>query len=668
MFEHRRRISAEHPRVLGLRARLQDLAKSRPAGYRRMAQAARDKFLPEYPGPSATGNKIISMALTSAVDKDNGLAREVVDLAFEFYIHKPILLGHAPHGSVTGICGLVYDLCHESWLPNERAEFHDYINRSWDANIDEETSPFHNAWYGYKNWGFGLACYATMYENPRAQEILRFIEQDYRERAAPCLKASGEGGGFGEGFYTHYWLYPWLFFCEAARLCEGVDYYQTVPEFYSQRAIAGLFEMYPALQERYTHCNIPMGDETGGRLCKRDRDLALGARSILANYYRDDPAHQAVSSFDTATPQAAFPDDAYMDFLWRDHSIPKVELSNFKLSHYSPGPGNVYARSSWKEDSAYLFFHCGKRFTAHQHLDQGHLLIARDDELLGDGGHYEWNTNHSINYYIRSIAHNTMLIYDPDEQFPSYIRAGGEGLNDGGQKYPWVGTVFRHNGAAMDFNDWLAHPELRDTGTILAYQDGGAYVYTAGDATKAYSAHKLECFTRQIVFIRPGTFIVFDRVKSTNKDYKKTCMWQTAKLPVGSDSKYVINNGPAKLFMQILLPEQPAVVMNHGPRLYQYRGHEVLPDNCEVRFRPEPECRMEVSPAIPSTVDYFLHVLTATDGLTNAVPDASVTCRSGKITAAVGSATVSFLKDTLGGRLELMSGDRRISVDLKNLE
>ena len=32
--------------------------------------------------------------------------------------------------------------------------------------------------------------------------------------------------------------------------------------------------------------------------------------------------------------------------------------------------------------------------------------------------------------------------------------------------------------------------------------------------TRAYSPKKLDCFTRQIVFARPGTFVIFDRVVS----------------------------------------------------------------------------------------------------------------------------------------------------------
>ena len=660
-------VSPQHPRILGTRAELQAMAVARPEAYRRMADVARAATLPEYPGPASIG-KLIAMGLTAAVEQDYRLSRQAVDTALQTYIRQPIRTGHSPFGSDVGYCGLIYDLCHESWMPYERTEFHAFMNRSRDVNINEEVSPFHNGWYGYKMWGFGLACYATMFENPRAEEMLRGIEQEYIERAVPCLKIAGDGGGFGEGFYTHYWLYPWLVFCEVARACEGVDYYAPVPEFYRNRAVAGLFEMYPELQERHTHCNIPMGDETGGRLCKRDRDLARAARLILVSRFRDDPAHQAVAAFDAATPQAAFPDDAYMDFLWNDPTVRKGDLDAFKLSHFSPGPGYVYARSSWQADSSYLFFRCGPRFTAHQHLDQGQLLILRDDELLGDGGHYEWNSNHAINYYIRSIAHNTMLVYDPAEKFPSFIRAGGDAINDGGQKYPWVGTVFRHNGGAWDAKDWLDHPELRDTGTILAYQDAGGFVYTAGDVTKAYSADKLEAFTRQIVFLRPGTFVVLDRVKAMNPDFKKTCLWQAAKRPVGGGADYVINNGPAKLFMQILLPEAPEVVLNYGPNLYTHHGHACLPDGCEVRFRPEPECRMEVSPSKPAELDFFLHVLTATDGLTTSVPRAAVRADGDTITLDVGTTTICFRKDTPGGWLVTREGGQASRSELRLLD
>ena len=112
--------------------------------------------------------------------------------------------------------------------------FHRYMNATVDANLHSEPHVFHNGWYGYKNWGIGLAGYASYYENPRAKEILQALEAEIRSRAAPALSLAGAGGGWAEGYYVNYWLYEWLVFCEVARGCEGLDYYCAVSGVLSQ--------------------------------------------------------------------------------------------------------------------------------------------------------------------------------------------------------------------------------------------------------------------------------------------------------------------------------------------------------------------------------------------------------------------------------------------------
>ena len=137
-----------------------------------------------------------------------------------------------------------------------------------------------------------------------------------------------------------------------------------------------MFESYPGLREYGSRRPIPMGDG-GGRVFGGDRDKWLSARRILVNYYRDDPVHQAVHAFNETTPRSSVGVYAYKDFLWRDPTVPKGDLSHFRLSLLSSGPGHVHARSSWEEDATYFFFTCGDRFTAHQHLDVGHFLIYK---------------------------------------------------------------------------------------------------------------------------------------------------------------------------------------------------------------------------------------------------------------------------------------------------
>lgn len=635
-----RSVPRRHPRLLGPRQRLQTLAKQRPQAYRRMANVARKAKADDH-------SKMVSMALVCAVERDAGLGRQAAAMAMK-YVRGPIRKGHTPFGSDLARCAIVYDLCHEYWTDAERHGFHQYVNKTVDANVRSETHVFHNGWYGYKWWGIGLACYATYHENPRAPEILKTLEREYRQRTAPALTLAGAGGGWAEGYYINYWLYEWLFFCEAARFCGRMDYLAAAPAFYRHRAVASMFEAYPGIGRYGSRRPVPMGDG-GGRLFGGDRDKALSARRILIGRFRDDPAHRCVHAFNETTPRSSVGNYAYKDFLWRDTSVAKGNLKAFRLSHISPAAGYVYARSSWGEDATYFFFKCGDRFTAHQHLDVGHFTIYRHGELAGDGGHYDaFGTPHDVNYHLRTIAHSTMLIHDPAERWPR-IRAGKVTGNDGGQHHSWP----HHNGAVTDAAAWLKGRKLYDIADITAFEDRGKYLYVAGDCTRAYSPKKLEYFTRQIVYIRPGTFVIFDRVKSRSAGMKKTWLLQARTVPTRDGPYLVVTNGKGRLFVQTLLPADAETRLVHGEDLYRYGGRSYPPRR---KTGPAPQCRVEVSPRRANVKDYFLHVLTVTDATVRAVPKATVTVGKGAVSVTIRDGTLTFLTESVGGRAALPRG------------
>ena len=622
----RRTVSHEHPRLFGNAATLKALVGQRPQEYQRMKAVALNPKSSDY-------GRMMSISLVNAIEPDAQLAREAVNLAMK-RINAPIVTGHAPFGSILAECGVVYDYCYDQWTPEEREKFIDYFKRTVAANVNEERSVFHNAWYGYKNWGYGIAAYATYYENPESPKLLKELEEEFIERAAPALELSGAGGGFGEGYYINYWIYEWVVFCQVALNCEGVDYFAMAPEFFKYRAIAGMFEMYPGILEYNSRRPIPMGDG-GGRIFGGDRDKTLNSRRILTNYYRNDPAHQAVFSFDESTPTAASRDNAYKDFLWHDKTIPKADLSTFKLSHYSPGAGYVYARSSWDEDATYFFFKCGNRFTAHQHLDVGTFLIYKEGELVGDGGHYDsfGSTTHDVNYHLRTIAHSTIRVIDPDESWEMAgrvsIRAGKVTANDGGQHYNWP----HHNGAASDPAQWYAQRELYEIGKILAFEEKGDYIFIKADCAKAYSPKKLEKFVRQIVYLRPGTFIIVDSVRITNPSFKTIWNLQAMKKPEKtSDGLWTWSNGNGRLFLQTLFPEKTNVALFFGDNLYTIDGIDYPP---ERDTGPAPECRMEITPSASNKDYLFVHVLQATKDDVTQVPLAKVNVSGNKVSVTL---------------------------------
>ncbi len=644
----RHAVPGEHPRLLGSRTHLKSLAADRPEAYQRVVSVAREQEADDHA-------KMISMALVCAIEQDRQLGESAVRMAMK-YVTGPIRKGHVTFAHDLARCAIVYDLCHEYWTAEERAQFHNYMNQTVDANVRSETHVFHNGWYGYKHWGIGLACYATYHENDRAPEILDALEEDWLTRAAPALELAGDGGGWAEGYYINYWLYEWLFFCEVARRCEGIDYYSQASKFFANRAMAGMFETYPGLSTYNSRRLIPMGDG-GGRVFGGDRDKVLSARRILVNRFAENPDHQVVHTFNELTPRSSVGVYAYKDFLWRDTTVKKGDLAGFRRSHISPGPGYVYARSSWDDDATYFFFKCGDRFTAHQHLDVGHFLIYKHEELAGDGGHYDsFGSIHDVNYHLRTIAHNTVLLCDPSETWPN-IRAGNVTSNDDGQAHNWP----HHNGAVTDPAQWHEGRDLYDIADVVAFEDQEAYVYVAGDCTRAYSSDKIGCFTRQIVFVRPGTFVIFDRVQSKNPSFKKTWLLQAMKIPTRTGEHLVITNGKGRLFVQTLLPRVPDIQIVSGTEFYRYGGRNYPPAR---DTGPAPECRIEVSPSKQRAWDYFLHVLTATDNKTHSVDMATVNVTGNEIEVSVGQIQIKFKTTRIGGNIDLSGSPRPLADEI----
>lgn len=623
------------------------MARERPDDYRRMLAVARNEGADDY-------SWILSAALAAVIEGEADLAKKVRQRAMKF-VDGPIRSGHVPFGTDLALCGVAYDLCFDAWSPDEREKFHSYFNRTVDANVQSETHVFHNAWYGYKNWGIGVAGYASYHENPRAPRILRVLEEDYRARAAPALELAGNGGGWAEGYYIHYWLYEWLFFCEVARRCEGVDYCALAPSLYGLRALASAFETYPGIREYGTRRCVPMGDG-GGRTFGGDRDKALSARRILVNRFGDRPPHGALRAFNETTPRSGVGNYAYKDFLWRGPAGKAADIRTLPLSHVSAGPGFVYARSSWDDDATYFFFKCGDRFTAHQHLDVNHFVVFKHEELAGDGGHYdEFGSSHDVNYHLRSIAHNTVLVLNPDALVRADIRGGRVTGRDGGQDYPWP----HHNGALSDVADGRRQQALCDIADLLACEDRGSYLYVGGDATRAYASNAVACFTRQMVFLRPDTFVVFDRVEAVRPEFRKTWLLQAMKTPVRSDGRLVITHGKGRLFVQTLLPRDADVRLASGDDLYRYGGQAYPPRR---HTGPAPECRVEVSPSRPQARDFFLHVLTAASADTASVPAATVETRDDRIEVSLGEARMEFLTSRVGGAITL-GGESRALAD-----
>ena len=151
-------------------------------------------------------------------------------------------------------------------------------------------------------------------------------------------------------------------------------------------------------------------------------------------------------------------------------------------SRFFDRKGAIVLRSGWQPDATVFAFRAGPHFN-HNHMDAGGFLLSAGGEaLLSEAGvtHY-YNDPHYTSHYIQAVGHNVMLVDgNPESQrLPDFLWV--KALD----RRPRWGTVLLSDAAD------LFEAELRE-------------VYKA----------PLESYRREVIFVRPGYFVLCDRVSA----------------------------------------------------------------------------------------------------------------------------------------------------------
>jgi hypothetical protein len=292
----------------------------------------------------------------------------------------------------------------------------------------------------------------------------------------------------------------------------------------------------------------------------------------------------------------------------------------------------IVFRNGWEEDSTHIAILAGDHFTDHQHFDKGHFLIYHRGGLNVDGGVYDGmykRGGHSGEYAPRTIAHNCVLVYDPNQVFP------GGYTNDGGQ------NILRGIQHHRDWPTFVAHrqKERLDTAEVTAYDhQQDRYGYVRVNLTSAYG-DKVSFYDRQFVYLPSQDFLViFDRVTAAQPGFKKRWVLHFQGRPTidgripepgvqefpGASSAVARRSGELNLggrtfsydgvlFVKTLAPENPRVLAVGGP------GFEYFNTFNETNYPPRPgrvaevrepgQWRIEVAPEGENADDQFLHTL-----------------------------------------------------------
>jgi Heparinase II/III-like protein len=357
-----------------------------------------------------------------------------------------------------------------------------------------------------------------------------------------------------------------------------------------------------------------------------------------------------------------------LQFLWSDPTVvprdpattTESELPRHRLFR---GIGHLILRDGWGADSTWVELACGPYFAKHDHLDAAHFVVYRKGYLAIDSGadYTDTESPHYLNHYRRTVAHNTVLVYQPGETF-FWGENRWTAANDGGQRM----DSSRFWNSVRSLEDWRRTRDLWDRCRMAPVAAEPEYRYARADATRAYQPSKLEFFTRELVHLRTANLlVVFDRVRATDPSYRKAWLLHGVSEPrveAGSagarigqggtsfrDASLVtFEDGSGRLVVHPLLPREREVIVRGGPGFeFWTPGDErggawgsgqdwpldppeggPLPEDPYLRKmwttfwdgmgRLSPSnrravvpggWRMEVSPATPQKEDLFLHVL-----------------------------------------------------------
>jgi len=349
-------------------------------------------------------------------------------------------------------------------------------------------------------------------------------------------------------------------------------------------------------------------------------------RSLLcASYYKD-----GYVLSDYLKNPGIDPMNKFFQLLWSDPDLKPLPINELPFTRYMGFPyGYMVARTGWDENSVIAEMKINEyNFTNHQHLDAGAFQVYHHGSLVMESGLYQgtaggYGSAHDKNYSWRTIAHNSLLIYDPDEKFS----VKGDYGNEGGQRLP----NNRREPATLSIlldpaNGYRTGKVIaRDFGPDLQTPD---YSYLKGDITRAYSS-KVSDVRRSFVFLNmknsniPAVLIIFDRIVSVNPSFKKTWLIHSMEEPQIYGNEVTITRSTlgntGKLINTILLPEKGNAELTSigGP------GKEFWVNGTNYETRPRGNYdeanfemgawRVELSPRIPSNADNFLNVMQIMD-------------------------------------------------------
>ena len=284
--------------------------------------------------------------------------------------------------------------------------------------------------------------------------------------------------------------------------------------------------------------------------------------------------------------------------------------------------GQIIARNSWKSDQAAVLMKVGVRTVGnHDHLDAGQFQIFYKEMLAGDTGAYaSYGENHHYYYHQATIAHNSLLIYNPS------LKSSDNGYYSGGQRVLKAGSV-------GEYSSWKNNSKYTTgevTGVSYGYSDPDTktqpiYAYLAGDITAANDSSTVSEVTRRMLAVYdtgnpnvPMYFFVFDSITAKSGSYKKTFLLHVPTEPQIEGNKVTVKNGKGKLVLQNVIGNNITITGVGGVDKNYWVNKNGADSYVQLNNGKDRDDeywgRVEISPATGNATDQLLNVMFVCDG------------------------------------------------------
>lgn len=520
-------------------------------------------------------------------------------------------------GPIVGNLALVYDWCRSTMNPDQRARWKDYANQAvWNVwNHQNETwggrrlgaaawsgwsvnNPVNNYYYSFLNATMLLGL-VTHGENDMSGEWLnKFRIEKVENQMIPIFNrdlvggGSREGTGYGTAMMNLWELYDWWERSTGEPLADR-----------SPHALASMAWMAHSITPTLDRI-APTGDHS------RDK------QALLFDYHRDYlqklvslyPRERISGAVKTLLGQSSVREIGqhfmrYSDYLYDMTPVQARPLADLSTTYWGSGTGMLAMRSDWTTSASYAHLMCGTRTESHAHYDQGSFMLFKGAWLA-----YDANINSNNGLLEDQAAHNALR------------------FEINGEFVPQV-----YNGPCV----------------LEALADTSRWTYAMLDSTRSYRANSgVAKVQREFVFIKPSTYIVFDRAQTLTTTSRRMFTINFPVMPIveGTNTRLQVNGN--RFEMERLSPTSATTNVA--------RWRDLLPS----RFpgSDNPATRMDVIDTTAAARSDFLHVIGLGDGFTRADRSDADDQIGASVTLADGrTAIVRFNRNTQGGTIEIRS-------------